>query len=188
MPLNVGIGGFLLNLVRLGYRCMSPNIEFGPPVHRSPPDSSGISWWHIPATVSRSRYLRRLEEADCQIWLIRHWTDQGDAPPGEGIALKWKSRDGDPTSRATLRNGETVLVPVALRREGSDGYAVLTNDNWFREDSTKSKRQLGPGTYEFDLEVRRGHVKWLSRHRYVLKVPEPAISNGQFILEMRWPR
>ena len=115
---------------------------------------------------------------------MRHWVEQEDIPIGDGITLRWKQRDRQPTAETTLIFGKTALVPVALRREGSEGFTVLANDDWFRQDSTKMKRRLGPGTYEFELEARRGHVRWVSRHRYALTVPEPGAPNEQFILEV----
>ena len=170
---------WIVGPARKAWRAMSPRPEFLPPQQRAGVhDTPTLSYWHVPISLKRPLLGKKKFER-CTIWLIRLW---GENAPGEGIALRWQSRDGPSVSRETLVYGETIPVPIARRDEAETNPAVITNENYLNSRGKDIKWPLTTGRYEFWLEVRAGHKRWRSPHRYVLKVPPDSVSNGHFTL------
>ncbi len=176
----------LWSLLLKGWETMRPHPKFLAPYQGAGAEEANISWWHVPVTLS---LYGSIEGA--QIWLVRLW---GDNPPGDGIALRWQSRDrAEGVSRETLRKGERLNVPIAIRDEtwtrgdGDSPRAFITNENYLKRDSPH-RWPLYAGVYEFWLEVRRGDSVWRSPYRYVLRIPQPGQSNGHFTLSINYDK
>ncbi len=168
-----------LSWIRRIWRRMRPNPEFLCPYQNAGIQDPNLAWWHVPVTIRNWGKIK-----DSTICLIRL---PGEDSPGDGIALRWQSRDhANGVSRATLRKGERLAVPIVFRLEGGDGSAIITNENWLMHRETKWKLEPRGMPYEFWLEVRRGNSRWRSPYRYAIGVPPPEVSNGHFTLSINY--
>lgn len=155
---------------------LSPRPVFGSPVQQS--SKPDYSWWHVPITIQIQGPWQTLSLPHCTVHLI---TPGISAP---AIDMSWRTQDATASvNTLTLRHKNTVLVPMAARREAADGLTLITNQSYLRDK--KVTWNLNPRTYTWKLELRCGKKRWESPHYYVLRVPPPGCSNGHFTLEVR---
>jgi hypothetical protein len=159
---------------------LPPQVEFRQPVQQQglvkDPRSS---LWLIPVTIKPGWFFRRRHIERCTAWVM---PDTG----GTGISMRWQSRDRkDGESQIVLERGVVRLIPVAVRAE-TEGFAVITNENYLLH--REAKWLIQPGShFVFELQLRSGDRRWTSPHRYMLRVPPADVSNGHFILSQLYP-
>jgi len=183
-----------LALLRFVWRPLRPVLDFGTPRQSVLRDTPTTSWWDVPVSIVDAGVLHQKHLAPAEVWAVRYL---GDAQVGEGITLRWRTRDGE-KYMMPLHLGETLPVPLALRDQ-SRGEIIIANDDPFRD---KYKWRLTrEGFFRWDelihdrdeirniewrIEVRRPAKKpWTSRHSYIISVPEGGATNDTFTVSMR---
>ena len=151
-----------------------PPPYFGSPCLRAAKPNE--SWWCIPITIQISLPWQKKEIGHCKARLM-------DSPQSTGIHLAWTVnpyKGGD--DKVTLMKGETLLLPIAFRRDG-DTKAYLTNLDYVTKEPNK-KWNRDPGNYTFYVELRSGEKKWSSPFKYILTIPSHNESDAHFRLEI----
>jgi len=160
------------------------------PIFGSPRQEAGqhyLSWWHIPITLYGGSDTPNGKIEHCTVHVLR------SALPAN---MRWQSDDPRGDEEATLLEGRTRLVPIAIRCEINDevdasfgyikdGVGRLTSTAYLRDGNfNKFTIASDKSPYIFKLLIRSGSKEWLSPHSYILKIPVPTHSNGHFILEI----
>jgi hypothetical protein len=153
-----------------------PPIHFGAP--RQVAVDPGLAWWAVPLFIEPGAMHQKLLEA-CRVEMV----------PIESGSMRmrmcWRTADSTNTRvTQTLDEGRLYLVPVAARKESASRQGIITNETFLAEG--KAKWAMPPGRTRWKLAVISGEREWESTHVYVLTVPPPDRSNGQFTLEIRY--
>lgn len=178
-----------VSLVKLFWRPLRAELDFADPKQGATLDTPNLSWWHIPISIRDAGIFHKRHILRAEVWATRFL---GKSRVGEGIALRWRTRDG-PKYQLTLEWGEIYQVPFVWRDEKTGGI-VITNDDAFQNHL---KWRLGKtGFYKWDqiihgpdevkdlewrIEVRRPAAKpWVSDCSYLISMPNPSDLNDLF--------
>lgn len=164
-----------------------PLVSFGSPVQRSKDETQ--SFWHVPISLKRLFGIDhpiRVRLGSGQLPNCRAYCDIYDGDRiRESIRLMWGdavfSKAGE---TATLLVGETLLVPVAWRREG-DANAYICDTRYLLKDEKHHPIAGDRKKLRFKLRVQSRSWANRSQHFYNIRVPTVS-SNGHFVCEIEY--
>lgn len=153
-----------------------PPVIFGSP--RQMGANSSLSWWHVPIFIQPTGLHQKKLES-CVVFLAPY---EGEGSP---LRMRWRTKDSrNAVTTATLEEGRLFFVPIAARKDQGNRAAIITNESFFAEK--KAKWTMRPGQTRWTLRVQNADGKWESPHSYLLMVPDAAVGNVQFMLEVRY--
>ena len=122
-------------VAKLWHRLLKANVRFLPvceAIEALPSRLPKSRWWEIPIEVENSIFARKKRIDDVEVAAIRYL---GNTRIGEGIALRWRTRDGH-DAKCDLEHGRTAYVRF-LRQNIGDHRVVLLSDAVHREQIDK---------------------------------------------------